>query len=211
VLDDTGRIPFCNHDVVTENWVLTGCTSKGEPYDGAVDPTQDSDTHEGPSINGPPGFVLGTVTFLTQPDLLERIRPTKDNGARADLLDENCEAADVYGSPYNAFVEEDGSTDSPSGGLTADCKDAFVTIRMLEGDIDLNCAVDLYDDQLIAFSYGLSFGSSGYDPFLDLEPATFPPDWDVDIKDVQFVFGRNGSTCEDPIPNQEPQPSLPDP
>ena len=33
----------------------------------------------------------------------------------------------------------------------------------------------------------------------------------IDIKDVQTVFGRNGSTCANPIPQQPPQSSIPDP
>jgi hypothetical protein len=50
-----------------------------------------------------------------------------------------------------------------------------------------------------------------YDPFFDLEPNTTPTDFDIDIKDLQFVFGRNGSNCIDPIPDQDPQPAIPDP
>ncbi|HXF51246.1 MAG TPA: hypothetical protein VNM43_06160, partial [Dehalococcoidia bacterium] len=47
-----------------------------------------------------------------------------------------------------------------------------------------------------------------YDPFFDLEPSL--KDFDIDIKDVQKVFGRNGSTCQAPIPsNQTPQPAPP--
>jgi hypothetical protein len=41
-----------------------------------------------------------------------------------------------------------------------------------------------------------------YDRFYDLEPAL--GDMDIDVKDVQKVFGRLGSTCEDPIPPQAP-------
>jgi hypothetical protein len=127
---------------------------------------------------------------------------------RADLLDENCEAADVFGSPYNMGVEPIGSNEADNGGLTDDCRDATLTIRMLEGDIDLDCDVDVVDDQLIAFRYGATFGVLTYDPFFDLEPNTTPPDFDIDIKDLQFVFGRIGSACQEPIPNsQEPQPA----
>jgi hypothetical protein len=218
VLDDTGRTTICTHDVLTENWVLLGCTSKGVPNPGAFDDCAvpnavpgacTSQTHEGPSVAEP--SVLVVVTFSTQPDLLERLRPTKDNGVRADLLDENCEAADVFGSPYNMGVEPIGSNEADSGGLTSECRDATLTVRMLEADIDLDCDVDVVDDQLIAFRYGASFGILPYDPFFDLEPNTTPPDFDVDIKDLQFVFGRNGSTCDAPVPPQDPQPPIPDP
>jgi hypothetical protein len=218
VLDDTGRVPICTHDVVTENWVLAGCTSKGVPNPGAGDDCVDpkaipggctSSTHEGPSVNDV--SVMGRVTFQTQPDLLERLRPTKDNGVRADLLDENCEAADVFGSPLNMGIEDNGSNEAPAGGLAAQCTDVTLTVRMLEGDIDLDCDVDVVDDQLMAFRYGATFGVLTYDPFFDLEPNTTPTDFDIDIKDLQFVFGRNGSTCETPVPPQDPQPPIPDP
>ena len=203
VLDDTGRVPNCTHDIVTENWVTVGCTSK--------DPTPgDGDNPEGPSVDGP-GNILADVVFQIQPDLFQRIRPTKDNGARADLLDENCEAADILGSPYNAFVEPNGQTESPNGGLADNCTDVTVTIRMLEGDVDLDCDVDVTDDQIIAFRYGATFGVQSYVTFFDLEPNTTPADFDVDIKDLQFVFGRNGSNCVAPIPDQDPQPMVPDP
>jgi hypothetical protein len=59
------------------------------------------------------------------------------------------------------------------------------------------------DDQGIAFRYGSAFGNLLYDPWFDLEPSL--KDFDVDIKDLQKVFGRNGSTCENPIPPQDAQ------
>ena len=108
-------------------------------------------------------------------------------------------------------VEQNGSNEAPSGGLTANCTDVTLTVRMLEGDVDLDCDVDVVDDQLIAFRYGAFFGVLTYDPFFDLEPNTTPTDFDIDIKDLQFVFGRNGSTCTAPVPPQEPQPAIPDP
>lgn len=204
VLDDTGRVVNCTHQVVTENWVMVGCTSK--------DPTPgDGDNPAGPSVAAAPPSVLGAVTFPVQPDLKERIRPTKDNGARTDLLDENCQAADILGSPYNATVDALGRTVAPNGGLTDNCTDVTLTVRMLEGDVDLDCQVTVLDDQLIAFRYGATFGTLNYDQFFDLEPNTTPPDFDIDIKDLQFVFGRNGSTCLTPVPPQDPQPPIPDP
>jgi hypothetical protein len=203
VLDDTGRVIQTTVDVITENWILVGCVTK--------DPTPgDGDNPEGPSVDGGTN-VLVNIDWNVQPDLLERLRPTKDNGVRADLLDENCEAADILGSPYNMEVEANGSNNAPNGGLTDNCTDVTFTIRMLEGDIDLDCDVDVVDDQMIAFRYGATFGVLTYDPFFDLEPNTTPTDFDIDIKDLQFVFGRNGSTCLSPIPDQDPQPPIPDP
>jgi hypothetical protein len=89
-----------------------------------------------------------------------------------------------------------------TGGLISECGDLSVTARILEGDLNLDCKVTVLDDQAIAWRYGSSVGSTRYDPWYDLEPAL--KDLDVDIKDVQKVFGRNGSTCADPVPPQPP-------
>ena len=70
-----------------------------------------------------------------------------------------------------------------------------------------DCDVSITDAQRIAFRYGSFFGQLLYDTFYDMEPFV-TPDFDIDIKDLQFVFGRIGSTCDDPIPNnQEPLPA----
>jgi hypothetical protein len=148
-----------------------------------------------------PSGLAATVKLTIQPDLFQRIRPTKDNGVITDLLDENCEIADIFGMPFAGSIQ---------GGLTPDCKDATITIRMLEGDVDLNCNVDVADDQAMAFRYGSFFGNLLYNKFYDLEP-NIAPDFDIDIKDLQTVFGRNGSTCRTPIPDQPPGPQIPDP
>ena len=73
------------------------------------------------------------------------------------------------------------------GGLTQYCGNAHVTIRMLEGDMDLDCDVDVLDDQSMAFRYGSQLGGQLYDRWYDLEPKW--SDDDVDVKDLQFVFG----------------------
>ena len=103
-----------------------------------------------------------------------------------------------------------GANTAPAGGLTQDCKDAALTIRMLEGDVNLDCTVNVLDDQSEAFRYGQFFGQLNYNRFFDLEP-NISPDFDIDIKDLQTVFGRNGSTCASPIPTQNPNPTTPDP
>ena len=69
--------------------------------------------------------------------------------------------------------------------------------------------VDVSDDQMEASHYGATFGTLLYDPWYDLEPAL--KDCDVDIKDLQKVFGRNGSTCANPVPPQDPFPAPGDP
>ena len=64
------------------------------------------------------------------------------------------------------------------------------------------------DAQEIASRYGSFFGNLLYDPWYDLEPAL--KDFDIDIKDLQKVWGRLGSTCLSPMPWETPLP-MPDP
>ena len=66
----------------------------------------------------------------------------------------------------------------------------------------IDCDVDLTDAQTIAARYGAFFGGLLYSKWLDLEPALH--DLDIDIKDIQKVFGRQGSTCQVPVPAQPP-------
>ena len=68
--------------------------------------------------------------------------------------------------------------------------------------MNLDCTVDVLDDQIEASHYGAFFGNLSYEPWYDLEPAT--KDFDVDVKELQKVFGRNGSTCANPVPPQAP-------
>jgi hypothetical protein len=165
------------------------------------------------------GTVAATITVSPEADLPFRIRPGKDNGVVRRLLDENCEVADLIGGPLTALqdiidgIDNDGDTVvdepnenlQPNVGLTPDCTDIDITVRRLEGDLDMDCDVQVTDAQRIAFRYGSFFGQLLYDTFYDMEPFV-TPDFDIDIKDLQFVFGRIGSTCADPIPNsQEPQ------
>jgi hypothetical protein len=77
-------------------------------------------------------------------------------------------------------------------------------VRILEGDLNLDCKVDVQDEALIAYRYGSVFGMLLYSKWYDLEPQTH--DLDIDIKDMQKVFGRDGSTCQNPIPPQLPLP-----
>ena len=91
---------------------------------------------------------------------------------------------------------------SVNGGLAPQCRDLAVTVRIFEGDLDLDCDVDLTDAQLTSYRYGAFFGGLLYSKWYDLEPELH--DLDIDIKDVQKVFGRDGSTCQLPIPEQPP-------
>jgi hypothetical protein len=126
-----------------------------------------------------------------------RLHPGNDNGVVRKILDENCELVNALGHPQPGSV---------NGGLAAGCGDADVTVRVLEGDVNVDCVVDVADQQAIASRYGTFFGNIFYDPWYDLEPAL--KDFDIDIKDLQKVFGRTGSTCATPVPPQPPVEGL---
>ncbi len=125
-------------------------------------------------------------------------RPTKDNGIQTVIDDHNCEVTDTQGEQIPGTLP---------GQLTTVCAPAYVTIRMLEGDLNLDCKVDVQDDQAIAFLYGATQGMAMYQSWYDLEPKW--TDGDIDIKDLQFVFGRNYSSCDNPSPNDQAIPIPP--
>jgi hypothetical protein len=152
---------------------------------------------------GPNGaFDLENVIVRYGPWLIEDLRPGVSNQVSAVLDIERCEMVDVNGLPLAGSV---------GGGDLADCRDINITVRMLQGDLNLDCHVDVQDQQLIAYRLG-SAGPAApenlYDDRYDIEPNA--PDGDIDISDVQRVFGRDGSTCQAPIPAQPPLP-LPTP
>jgi uncharacterized repeat protein (TIGR01451 family) len=203
-LYDTGRVPGavgiggCAATILTENDIRFGCVSKN-PTDTGGNPIITT----GNMADG----VIAILHVTPKADLVKRITPGNDNGAIRSLLDEGCEFADIWGHPLStngldALGREILLPGVLPGGLIADCADVTITVRILEGDMDTDCDVDVADDQLEASHYGAFFGNLLYDPWWDLEPGL--KDGDVDIKDLQKVFGRNGSTCDNPIPAQPP-------
>jgi hypothetical protein len=180
VLDGEGaaRAPAaCDMSIFTENIVHFGCVSAGQ----TAGPTGDLD--------------LARLILVPHEDLADDLFPGNDNGTVTIVKDNGCELVDVFGHPVSGSV---------NGGLTPVCGNLSVTVRILEGDLNLDCVVDVEDAQLIGFRYGSFFGSLLYGTWYDLEPALH--DLDIDIKDVQKVQGRNGSTCQEPIPPQPPVP-----
>jgi len=138
---------------------------------------------------GPTGS--GVLAYLTlTPNIT--FRPTRSNGVFVHLIDSQSEAglSDELGNPVP--VDEVG--------------DSTILLRALEGDVNYDCRVNVIDDQSVSGRYGLHFGSIWYQTLYDLEPMI--PDDDVDIKDLQFVFGRNYTTCEEiPTPEVTPTPT----
>jgi len=178
ILDGEGwqRAPAnCAFSLVFENVVHFGCVTSGQ-------------------TPGPTGAMdIARLNLIPHPDLTNDIFPGNDNGVVTVLKDNGCELVDVFGHPV---------TGSINGGLTPVCGDLAVTVRILEGDLNLDCSVDVQDQQLIAFRYNSFFGSLLYSKWYDLEPNLH--DLDIDIKDLQKVFGRDGSTCQVPIGPQPP-------
>ena len=165
----------CSMSLVLENVVHFGCASVGQGQ-------------------GPNGgdFDLASLELVPHPDLNNDIFPGNNNGVLTVLKDNGCELVDTLGHPIPGSI---------NGGLTLLCRDLAVTVRILEGDLDLDCDVDLADAQAIASRYGAFFGGLLYSKWFDLEPQFH--DLDIDIKDIQKVFGRQGSDCQAPIPNNQ--------
>jgi hypothetical protein len=167
----------CTMSLILENVIHFGCVTTGQA--------------QGPSGS----FDLAVLDLIPHPDLVNDIFPGNNNGVVTIIKDNGCEVADTLGHPV---------VNSANGGQIADCGDLAVTVRILEGDINLDCQVNVDDEAAIATHYGAFFGSLLYSKWLDLEPQFH--DLDIDIKDIQKVFGRDGSTCQNPIPAQPPVP-----
>ncbi len=184
-LESTGRIADCSTAVLNEDSILEGCvTMDGEAAGMQVGPCGD-------------GLLEKMLIVPNTDDLIYRsvFRPTKDNGVVTNIVDDNCEITDIYG---------EAMTGTLPGQLVPICGDLSITVRMLECDVDLDCDVDAADEQAVAMRYGASWGLQLYNQWFDLEPKY--ADQDIDIKDLQFCFGRNWSTCQAPIPDDQALP-----
>ncbi|MDP3768752.1 MAG: hypothetical protein Q8S13_12120, partial [Dehalococcoidia bacterium] len=141
-----------------------------------------------PDTNTPAGRHLATILVRPQPDEYSIIKPNQDNGNVVHIGNSGCELADLQGHPIKV----------------ASCDDADVTMRFLEGDVEADCTVDTLDTQATAFRWGAEKGDLLYNERFNLEPSAAQADQDVDINDVQFIYGRFGSTCGAPHPPQNP-------
>lgn len=142
---------------------------------------------------GPSGdFDLASLELTLNPSLKAVLSPSSGNGVTTTIAIFACKLVGTLG-------------DGPPGtrnGFPSICGDLSVTVRVLEGDLDLDCDVDAADAQNIANRIGSGYGDAAYGRWYDLEPSF--GDLDIDIKDVQKVFGRLGSTCQSPLPAQPP-------
>lgn len=137
------------------------------------------------------GGRLATLTIAPSADLDLWLRSTAPNGGPLAL--------DVVSSSTR-LIDAAGATVS-----VADIADGAVMLRSLEGDVNNDCVVDVEDHQELAARYPSAQGEPGYALLYDLEPS--PADGDIDMHDVQFVFGRNASRCDAPVPDQPPDPT----
>ena len=145
------------------------------------------------SMGGDPGpsgsGVLASMTVRPQPGLV--FRPTAKNGVFVNLLNSSSDAelANELGDPIPVEA----------------VRSAIVLVRALEGDVNYDCRVNVIDEQSVSGRYGTTFGIWPYNTFFDLEPSI--PDYDIDVKDLQFVYGRDGTSCEEPEPPPGPTPT----
>ncbi|MEX2246818.1 MAG: thrombospondin type 3 repeat-containing protein [Dehalococcoidia bacterium] len=147
----------------------------------------------GGAFAGPTGdgiAALLTITPLASLDL----RPTANNAVVSVLQSVKAHTLlhDVEGSEI--AVASSGHT--------------LLAVRALEADVNHDCAVSAADEQAVFGRYLALTDEPEYDPALDLEPGG--TDGDIDLTDVQFVIGRAGSDCTDPVPAQlAPSPAAP--
>jgi hypothetical protein len=138
--------------------------------------------------SNPAGRVLATIEVRPQPEAYSQIKPNQDNGQAIQINDEGCKLTDLQGHAITLLS----------------CDDAAVTTRFLEGDVEPDCQVNALDTQAIAFRRGASKGSQIYLDRFNLEPSGTQADQDIDINDLQFVYGRFGSMSASPWPDQPP-------
>ena len=130
--------------------------------------------------------VLALIDVRPQPNVFNQIKPGQENGQIVQITDEGCKLTDVQGLAFSVFS----------------CKSAEITLRFLEGDVEPDCQINTLDTQSIAFRWGAVKGSLIFNDRFNLMPNPPLVDQIIDINDLQFVFGRFGSTCTNPWPAQ---------
>jgi hypothetical protein len=165
---------ICTVDTATQGVARINCVTLGKA---TVIDTDD-----------PVNRILAVITVKAQPEEYSQIKANQDNGNAIQINNEACKLTDLQGHAIPTFS----------------CEDADVTIRFLEGDVEPDCQVNTLDTQSIAFRWGAQKGSLVYNDRFNLEPSGTQADQDIDVNDLQFVYGRFGSTCASPWPAQAP-------
>jgi hypothetical protein len=131
---------------------------------------------------------LARYTIAPKPSAILQLRPSGANGG-AFVLGLVASGTHLFGGSGPIAVDQ-----ITSAGLA---------LRALQGDVNRDCVVNGLDLQIVGSHY--PSGSAPYSAASDLEPTL--GDGDIDVRDLQFVLGRQGSTCALPVPNQPaPQP-----
>lgn len=131
--------------------------------------------------------VLAVLRLRATVDDYTIIIPGQENGITANLVLQSCRLIDTLNKTIKSDV----------------CGNAAVIVRYLEGDVEADCEVNVFDQQQVAFRWGARLGHLLYEPRFDFDPSVFP-DGDIDAMDLQFVSGRHLSTCTEPVPSQPP-------
>ena len=155
-----------------------GCVTAGKGAD-----LNDSVAGCGDDDDLTPCEPLAIIHVRPQEELYSQLRPNQDNGIPVQILNQGCNLTDEQGHVIPIFS----------------CEDADITFRYLEGDVDgPDCVVNVFDAQNIAFRWGAAKGSLLFSSFMDLSPSgQIKGEGRIDIKDLQFVFGRLGSQGTD--------------
>ncbi|MCH8850599.1 MAG: hypothetical protein IIC89_07220, partial [Chloroflexi bacterium] len=135
-------------------------------------------------------LLLAELIVRPMPDEYSVMKPNNGNGNVIQIINKACKITDQQGDPIEVNT------------LQPNCTDADITIRYLEGDVHPDCIVDTLDTQIEAFRWGSQKGTLLFGDFYNVEPSKPQQDDDIDINDLQFVYGRFGSTCAEPHPAQ---------
>ena len=128
-------------------------------------------------------LLLASVIVRPMPDEYSIMKPNNGNGNVVQIINKACKVTDQQGDPIAM------SQGAPT------CTDSDITIRYLEGDVKPDCVVNTNDTQAVAFRWGSQKGTLLFNGFFNNEPSKPKQDDDIDINDLQFVYGRFGSTC----------------
>jgi hypothetical protein len=193
------RVLTCNHTILGNGIDHVLCTSTGT-------------FGSGPQWTG--AEVMAHVTLTPLEIVTEQVRPNKENGIVTPVKDTNTTVTNTCGQPLNdgtihPIPGQPECQGNPlqgvgPGGVINDSM-TTVTIRRLEGDVTKDCTVDVSDMQNEASRFGMSTGNLLYNVFYDVNLPLQHGDGEIDINDIQFVYGRMGSTCASPIPAQPAQ------
>jgi subtilisin family serine protease len=98
-------------------------------------------------------------------------------------------------TPSHQVVSCSGWNQYTGCGVPWDANDLGVKFMAARRyDLNGDCIVDVADEQILALHWEATFGMPFYNVAYDLEPLSYP-DLDVDIKDLQKVFSREGFRC----------------